>query len=111
MSAKAQHVASTLSTRYLVSLVATTWVGATVVVALEAWVFNHLFVSSTFGFTAVLLSVFVGSFLVFYRHLSRGPIPRGQRLLRGLGCFGLALATYFVAINTAFALATYLFGP
>jgi len=94
-----------------VALVALTCVAATLFVLAEGWVFRRLAVPSGVGFWAVLLSVVVASYAVFSWLLWRGGPTSRPRGLRQFAIAGiLAVITYVVAINAAFAIATFLFG-
>ena len=93
------------------ALVALTCVAATLFVLVEGWVFRRLAISSGVGFWTVLLSVVLASYAVYSWLLWRdGPASR-RRTLRQIAVAGiLAVTTYVVAINAAFAIATFLFG-
>jgi hypothetical protein len=93
-----------------VALVALTWVGATILVSLESWALHRVSMPASAGFWAILLSVVGGSFVMFFSRSWPGQALRELPLIRVLVAAGLAIATYVVAINTAFVVSTFVFG-
>jgi hypothetical protein len=93
------------------ALVVLTPVAVALLLLVAKWAQLHVYwleLRPGVGFWLVLVVTVGLSFVLFYRLLWRASSP--AVLVRIVVSFALAVATYFVAINIAFSLATFIFG-